>query len=318
MDCFFHPTELFRYLPADDHLHQLTEFATPMRRKANLLQADLHGDSAATGVYRIQYPGAADEVIEGWFLRGAPVPGRAPPASRPLAILIHGGPQGSWKNSWSYRWNPMVFASHGYSVGLFDFHGSTGYGQNFTDSIRGDYGGKPFIDIEKGRQYLLTTFADELDAANVHALGASYGGYMINWLNGHATGYRSLVVHDGIFSLENLFFETEELWFPLHDLYGFPWAPVSDDNPCAPDSCYTKWSPSAASSAWQTPTLIIHGGQDFRIPETHALSAFTALQVRGIESRLLFFPTENHWVLWPPNSMEWHRQVFLWVDSHLP
>ncbi|MDP2439524.1 MAG: prolyl oligopeptidase family serine peptidase, partial [archaeon] len=236
MSSFLHPTELF--LLKGGQLQQVTHFSRLLCAKAGLDRVEM-AVSDSSDIARLSFSGADDETVEGWYLRGA----RKRGAQRmPLAVLIHGGPQGSWADGWSYRWNPAVFASRGYCVALIDFHGSTGYGQGFTDSIRADYGGKPFLDMEKGVEHVLARYSFEVDPSNLHALGASYGGYMVNWLNGHSLQqYRSLVVHDGIFSLHSLFYETDELWFPSHDLLGTPWDSPDPSSPCFPQTCYSKW-----------------------------------------------------------------------------
>lgn len=225
----------------------------------------------------------------------------------PIVQLIHGGPQGSWTNGWSTRWNPQLFAANGYAVVTIDPRGSTGYGQNFTDAVNGDWGGRPFEDLMNGLDYVLRKY-DWIDTERQFACGASYGGYMINWIQGNTNRYKALVNHDGLFDLEASYYSTEELWF-------FEWefgAP-----PYINDTLYKKWTPSQYVSRWRTPMLIIHGSLDFRIDETQGLSAFTALQRRGIESRFLLFPEENHWVLNPGNSIQWYDEVLGWLDEHL-
>jgi len=227
--------------------------------------------------------------------------------SVPLVLLIHGGPQGAFLNGWSYRWNLAWYAARGYGVIAVNFHGSTSFGQGFTDSIRGDWGGQPFRDCLAGVDYILAQ-KKYLSPTRVGALGASYGGYMINWLNGHTNRFKCLVNHDGIFSLKNLYYTTEELWFPEYE-FGLPFG--------ASSGAADKWSPDAFIGEWQTPTLVIQGGKDYRVVETEGIATFTALQRRGIESRLLFFPDENHWCLKAANSLKWHSTVGEWLDKHL-
>jgi dipeptidyl aminopeptidase/acylaminoacyl peptidase len=223
----------------------------------------------------------------------------------PVAFLIHGGPQGSFGNDFHYRWNPQAYAGAGYAAVMVDFHGSTGYGQAFCDSIRGDWGGKPLEDLKKGLAAALKKFP-WMDGARVGALGASYGGYMINWIAGNwPDRFRCLVSHDGNLDERAAYFDTEELWFPEWDHMGTPW-----DNP----SGYEKHNPVNFVKNWKTPMLIVHGGQDFRVVETQGLSSFNALQRRGIPSRFLYFPDENHWVLKPANSILWHETVIAWLD----
>ncbi len=224
----------------------------------------------------------------------------------PVAFLIHGGPQGSFGNQFHYRWNPQPYAGRGYGVVMVDFHGSTGYGQDFSDSISGDWGGKPLEDLKKGLVAALKLYP-WLDGDRVAALGASYGGYMINWIAGNwPDRFRCLVSHDGNLDEKMAYFDTEELWFPEWEHGGTPW-----DNPAG----YEKHNPINYVKNWQTPMLIIHGALDFRVVETQGLSTFTALQRKGIPSKLLYFPDENHWVLKPHNSILWHDTVLDWLDQ---
>ncbi len=224
----------------------------------------------------------------------------------PVAFLIHGGPQGSFSNHFHYRWNPQVYAGAGYAVVMVDFHGSTGYGQAFTDSIRGDWGGKPLEDLKKGLAAALARYL-WMDGDRVAALGASFGGYMINWIAGTwPDRFRCLVNHDGNLDERIAYFDTEELWFPEWDHMGTPWT-----NP----QSYEKHNPINYVQNWKTPMLVIHGGLDFRVVDTQGISTFTALQRRGIPSKLLYFPDENHWVLKPQNSLLWHRTVIGWLDQ---
>ncbi|HBK47240.1 MAG TPA: peptidase S9 [Xanthomonadaceae bacterium] len=231
----------------------------------------------------------------------------------PVAFLIHGGPQGSFGNGWSYRWNPQTYAGQGYAVVMIDFHGSTGYGQAFTDAISQHWGDRPLEDLQKGwaaaqRQYGF------LDGDKACALGASYGGYMVYWTAGNwfdAKGdspWKCLVDHDGVFDNRMMGYSTEELWFSEWENGGTPW-----QNP----QNYEKFNPVAHVDKWKVPMLVIHGQQDFRIPVEQGLAAFTALQRKGIESRFLYFPDENHWVLKPQNSILWHDTVNGWLKQHI-
>jgi dipeptidyl aminopeptidase/acylaminoacyl peptidase len=223
----------------------------------------------------------------------------------PVAFLIHGGPQGSFGNTFHYRWNPQAYAGAGYAAVMVDFHGSTGYGQAFTDSIRGDWGGKPLEDLKKGLTAALKRYP-WMDADKVAAMGASFGGYMINWIAGNwPDRFRCLVNHDGNLDERMAYYDTEELWFPEWDHLGTPW-----DNP---DS-FEKHNPVNYVKNWKTPMLVIHGALDFRVVDTQGLATFNALQRRGIESKLLYFPDENHWVLKPHNSILWHETVIAWLD----
>jgi dipeptidyl aminopeptidase/acylaminoacyl peptidase len=229
----------------------------------------------------------------------------------PVAFLIHGGPQGSFSNAWSWRWNAEAFAGAGYAVVMVDFHGSTGYGQAFTDSISGDWGGKPFEDLKLGLAAALKQYP-WLDGDQVCALGGSYGGYMINWIAGQwPDRFKCLVSHDGIFDNRTMYYSTEELWFPEWE-YGGP-----EYRTPAP---YAKQNPIDYVSKWKTPTLVIHGQQDYRVPDSQGLAVFTALQRQGIPSELLYFPSENHWVLKPADSIEWYDTVLAWMHRwiHAP
>ncbi|NIP24619.1 MAG: prolyl oligopeptidase family serine peptidase [Phycisphaerae bacterium] len=226
----------------------------------------------------------------------------------PVAFLIHGGPQGSFGNTFHYRWNPQAYAGAGYAAVMVDFHGSTGYGQPFTDSIRGDWGGKPLEDLQKGLAAALKRYP-WMDGDRVGALGASFGGYMVNWIAGKwPDRFRCLVNHDGNLDERMAYFDTEELWFPEWDHLGTPW-----ENPDG----YEKHNPVNYVKNWKTPMLVIHGALDFRVVDTQGLSTFNALQRLGIESRLLYFPDENHWVLKPNNSILWHETVIGWLDRWL-
>ena len=226
----------------------------------------------------------------------------------PVAFIIHGGPQGSFSEGWSYRWNPQVYAGAGYGVVFIDFHGSTGYGQAFTDSINGDWGGKPLVDLQKGLAAALGRY-DWLDGQRTCALGASYGGYMINWIAGNwPDRFDCLVNHDGLFDLRSFYYSTEELWFPEWDFSG-PYYENAES--------YERWNPVAHVEKWETPMMVIQGLKDYRVPPEQSLSTFTALQRQGVESQLLIFPDENHWVLKPQNSVQWHREVLGWMDRYI-
>ncbi|EPS45728.1 hypothetical protein H072_250 [Dactylellina haptotyla CBS 200.50] len=224
----------------------------------------------------------------------------------PLLFLIHGGPQGAWVDGWSYRWNPAVMAEQGYVVVAFNPTGSTGFGKDYTDRIQDEWGGRPFRDLEAGFAYLEQKF-DFIDTTNAIAAGASYGGYMINWIAGQpfAKKFKALVCHDGIFNTLNMY-ATEELWFIDHDFKG----QIFDHR-----HHFERWNPLGHVKNWTTPMMIIHSSKDYRIPISEALAAFNVLQIKGIKSKLLTFPDENHWVLKPENSLVWHREVFEWMNE---
>ncbi len=250
------------------------------------------------------FKGARDEKVHGWLLK--PV-GIQEGRKYPLAFLVHGGPQGSWDDHFHYRWNPQAYAGAGYVTVTIDFHGSTGYGQAFTDAIRGDWGGKPFEDLMKGLDYVIATYPF-VDPDRMGALGASYGGYMVNWLAGHTDRFKCLVSHDGELDIKSSYFTTEELWFPEWEFGGTPWEK---------EILYEHFSPVEYLASWKTPMLVIHGALDYRLVDTEGMAVFTALQRRGIPSKFLSFPDENHWVLKAKNSIFWHEQVIGWLDQWL-
>lgn len=249
------------------------------------------------------FTGAKGDAVHAYVV----TPADFDPAKKyPVAFLIHGGPQGSMGNHFHYRWNAQAYAGAGYAAIMVDFHGSTGYGQAFTDAIRNDWGGAPLEDLQKGLAAAIAKYP-WLDGDRVSALGASYGGYMINWIAGAwPDRFRALVTHDGNLDERFAYFATEELWFPEWEHGGTPW-----ENP----EGYTKHNPVDLVKNWKTPTLVIHGGQDFRVVETGGMATFTALQRKGIPSKFLYFPDENHWVLKPANSIQWHETVLGWLDQ---
>jgi dipeptidyl aminopeptidase/acylaminoacyl peptidase len=223
----------------------------------------------------------------------------------PVALVVHGGPQGSMANLWHWRWNAQTLAGAGYAVVLIDFHGSTGYGQAFTDSISGDWGGKPLEDLKRGLAAAIKQYP-WLDGDRVCALGGSYGGYMMNWIAGQwPDRFKCLVSHDGIFDNRSMYYSTEELWFPEWESGGPEYV-----NPAG----YSKHNPIDYVDRWKTPMLVIHGQLDYRVPYEQGLSVYTALQRRGIPSELLYFPDENHWVLKPANSIEWYDTTIRWLN----
>ncbi|MDB5749076.1 MAG: peptidase, partial [Massilia sp.] len=254
---------------------------------------------------QFSFAGANGDTVYGYVMKPW---NAAPGAKYPVAFLVHGGPQGSFGNAWSYRWNPQVYAGAGYAAVFIDFHGSTGYGQKFTDSISGDWGGKPLEDLQKGLDAAVKKFP-WLDRERSCALGASYGGYMMNWIEGNwPDAFKCIVNHDGVFDTRGMAYSTEEQWFTDWE-NGGPYFAV-------PES-HERFNPVHHVNKWKTPMLVIQGDLDFRIPTAQALSTFTALQGRGIDSKLLVFPDENHWVLKPANSVLWHHTVIGWLDQHL-
>lgn len=287
------PTEVWSMTLDGQDRKALTQFNDALLKDAR------RGDTE-----QFTFNGFGGETVHAWLVK----PANFNPEQRyPLAFLIHGGPQGSFRDSWSYRWNPQTYAGAGYAVVMVDFHGSTGYGQAFTDSINGDWGGKPLEDLKRGLDAALKRYRF-IDGTRACALGASYGGYMINWIASQwPDRFRCLVNHDGVFDLRSMYYSTEELWFPEWE-FGGPYFARTD--------AYEKHNPARFVSQWKTPMLVIHGSLDFRVPLEQGLAAFTALQRRGIESQLLHFPDENHWVLKPRNSHQWHTTVKAWLARH--
>lgn len=274
-------------------------------RQLTQLNAERLADVRWGEYEQFSFAGANGETVYGHVMK----PWNAEPGKKyPIAFLVHGGPQGSFGNGWSYRWNPQVYAGAGYATVFIDFHGSTGYGQKFTDSISGDWGGKPLVDLQKGLDAAVKKFP-WLDRERSCALGASYGGYMMNWIAGNWNdGFRCLVNHDGVFDSRGMAYSTEEQWFTDWENGGAYFA--------APDN-HERFNPVHHVNKWKTPMLVIQGDLDFRIPTAQALGTFTALQRKGIDSQLLVFPDENHWVLKPANSVQWHHTVMRWLDGHL-
>ncbi|HSG29013.1 MAG TPA: S9 family peptidase [Candidatus Krumholzibacterium sp.] len=225
----------------------------------------------------------------------------------PAILLIHGGPQGAFGDDFHYRWNLQMFASPGYVVATINFTGSTGYGQAFTDAISGDWGGAPYVDIMKGLDYLLENYGF-IDPARIGAAGASYGGYMIDWLEGHTDRFACLVSHAGVYNLESMYGATEELWFPEWEFRGMPWTNLEN---------YEKFSPHRFASQFRTPCLVIHGEHDYRVPYTQGLEFYTTLQRLGVPSKLLFFPDEDHFVRKPKNADLWWNTIYDWFEEYL-
>jgi dipeptidyl aminopeptidase/acylaminoacyl peptidase len=284
----------------------VTDLQGRSERKISVNNDSAIANTAWGAFEQFRFPGWNGETVHGYVVKPANyVKGR----KYPIAFLIHGGPQGSFGNGWSYRWNPQTYAGQGYAVVMIDFHGSTGYGQAFTDAISGHWGDRPLEDLQKGYAAALAKYAF-LDEDRACALGASYGGYMTNWIAGNwfkadgSAPFKCLVTHNGVFDTRSMGLVTEELWFTEWEFGGTVW-----DKPEA----YEQFNPARHVQKWQTPSLIVAGQNDFRVPIDQSLSAFTALQRRGIESQLLYFPDENHWVLKPQNSIQWHDTVNDWL-----
>jgi acylaminoacyl-peptidase len=290
-DSLASPTQLFRLAGA--HTVQITH--------ANA--AKLAGITLAP-YQQFSFTGWNNETVHGYVMP----PAEAKPGVKyPVAFIVHGGPQGSFGDDWSYRWNPQTYAARGYAAVFIDFHGSTGYGQAFTDSISGHWGDRPLEDLQKGWAAALSKYP-YLDARRACALGASYGGYMIYWMAGNwSAPWRCLVDHDGVFDNRMMGYSTEELWFSeWENGHATPWEKPEN---------YERFNPIDHVADWHDPMLVIHSAKDFRIPLEQGLAAFTALQRKGVPSEFLTFPDENHWVLKPQNSFLWQNTVLAWLDK---
>lgn len=291
------PPEIYRASAESGDSGPITAFNRDLMARAKLRAAE-----------EMEWTGALGAKIHGFVVK--PVNFDAT-KKYPLVVLIHGGPQSAWNNSWSYRWNPQVFASNGYIVFSPNPRGSIGYGQRFVNEISGDWGGKVYVDLMNGVSEVLKR-NQFIDRNRIGAAGASYGGYMINWIEGHNNDPRAhfkvLVSHDGVYNLTSMYGGTEELWFPEWEFKGTPWTNKA---------MYERWSPHNFVANFNTPILIIHGELDYRVPIGEGLQLYTAVQRRGVESKLLIFPDEGHWVLKPQNSQLWHHTVLGWLDKYL-
>ncbi|AGH48407.1 peptidase S9 prolyl oligopeptidase [Sphingomonas sp. MM-1] len=289
----------FDSLTAPADLFALDEYGKPTRL-TQVNAAKLAGVDMPEAT-RFSFAGANGDTVWGYAVKPA---GLGKGAKVPVAFVVHGGPQSTMGNGWSYRWNPAVMASAGFGAVMIDFHGSIGYGQAFTDAINKDWGGKPLEDLQKGLAAATAKFG-WLDGTRACALGGSYGGYMMNWIAGNwPDRFNCLVTHAGVFDARAMAYETEELWFDEWE-HGGPYFEHPEE--------FEKWNPVNHVTAWKTPMLVIHGEKDFRIPYTQGLAAFTALQRREIPSRLVVFPDENHWVLKPKNSLQWYAETLGWM-----
>jgi dipeptidyl aminopeptidase/acylaminoacyl peptidase len=291
-----HPTEIYR-----------AGFADPTHIPVTHFNDALLSQVAMSPLEPFWFTGAHNDKVEGFLVKP---PNFDPQKKYPVKFLIHGGPEGAWGDDWSYRWNPELFASptsstsSGYIIIMINFHGSTGYGQKFIDAINGDWGGAPFEDLMKGLDYAEQHFPF-IDKNRECALGASYGGYAINWIEGHTDRFKCLVSHDGMFNAESAWGDTEELWFNNWEFKGTPY-----DN----RELYRKWSPHEYAKNFKTPMLVVHGQKDYRLDVSQGFDLFTTLQMEGIPSEMLYFPDEGHWVLKPQNSQLWYKTVNAWVD----
>jgi dipeptidyl aminopeptidase/acylaminoacyl peptidase len=292
MNSVMAPDDLYR-LDAGGRVSRLTD-----------VNHDLLAQLDPVTFHKFSFTGANNDRVWGWTLKPANIT-----AKLPIAFLVHGGPQGSFSNSWSFRWNPRLFTAPGYAAVSVDFHGSTGYGQAFTDAIHQNWGGWPLEDLQKGLAFA-TANDPQLDAPNACALGGSYGGYMMNWIEGQwPDRFKCIVQHDGVFDARAMAYETEELWFDEWEHGQHPYYEAPQE--------FERWNPVNYVTNWKTPQLVITSENDFRIPYTQGIAAFTALQRRNVPSRLLIFPDENHWVLKPKNSVQWYNEVFGWMNRYI-
>jgi len=291
------PAEVFRASEDGTGLTALTRTNQDLMGNENLREAE-----------EVEWTGALGKRIHGFIIK----PTNFDPSKKyPLLVLIHGGPQSAWYDNWGFRWNPQVFANAGYVVFAPNPPGSIGYGQQFVNEISGDWGGKVYTDIMNGVADVVRRNS-YIDRNRIGAAGASYGGYMVNWIEGHNNDprfqFKVLVSHDGVYNLTSMYGATEELWFPDWEFKGTPWT-----NP----AMYQRWSPSNFVRNFKTPILIIHGELDYRVPIGEGLQLFTAAQRMGVDSKLLIFPDEGHWVLKPQNSQLWYHTVLDWLDKYL-
>ncbi len=286
------PSEVFTAGSDGKDVRQLTETNKDLLARLDLNPAE-----------DFEYTGALKAKIHGLIVKP---PQFDQTKKYPMILLIHGGPQGAWLDSWGYRWNPQMWAARGYVTVLINPHGSTGYGQALTEQISGDWGGAVYLDLMKGVDYVIAR--GYVDPNRLGAAGGSYGGYMVNWILGHSDRFKALVSHAGVYNLTSMYGATEELWFAEWEFKGNPW-----DNPLL----YSKWSPHLNAKKFKTPTLVIHGELDYRVPVGEGLQLFTTLQRRGVPSKLLYFPDEGHWVLKPQNSELWYKIVLDWFDQWL-
>ncbi|MGA7561324.1 MAG: S9 family peptidase [Terriglobales bacterium] len=292
------PTEIYK---AGSERTVAEQLAHPPDRLIHLNDAVL-SQIAMSPLEPFWFEGAHGDKVEGFLVKP---PNFDPSKKYPVKFLIHGGPQGAWGDDWSYRWNPELFAANGYVVVMINFHGSTGYGQKFIDAINGDWGGAPFDDLMKGLDYAEKTYPF-IDKDRECALGASFGGYMANWVLGHTDRFKCIVSHDGTFNTLSDWGTTEELWFNNWEFKGTPYTNRE---------MYEKWNPMNAAKNFKTPTLVVHGQLDYRLDVSEGFQLFTTLQVLGVPSKMLYFPDEGHWVLKPQNSQLWWKTVTDWVDQ---
>ena len=296
------PKDIFTIDNHGDDLKQLTDINKDKLAQVKFAQYE-----------QFKFKGWNDEKVHGYWLKPA---NYEEGKQYPIAFLVHGGPQGSFGNMFHYRWNAQLWAAQGYGVVMVDFHGSTGYGQEFTHSISRDWGGKPLEDLQKGLAYIVKD-QPWLDRNNACALGASYGGYMMNWIAGNwPTGFKCLINHAGLYDMPSFYQSTEELWFPEYDMGGPSWGKEAGKDKGKISIDYAKFNPSAYVNNWVTPMLVIQGELDYRVPYAQSLGAFTTLQRKGIDSRLVMFPDEDHHIRKPDNLVVWYDEVFKWLAKY--
>jgi dipeptidyl aminopeptidase/acylaminoacyl peptidase len=292
----WYPNEIFKVaLPIED-------------AKKDVAQNLSHINDAVIGSIQMQqvepfwFTGSVKHKVQGFIVKP---PNFDASKKYPVKFLIHGGPQGAWGDDWSFRWNPNLFAANGYVVVMINPRGSTGYGQQFIDDVNGDWGGRPYKDLMMGLDYAEKTYP-YIDKTRECALGASYGGYMADWILANTTRFACIVSHDGMFNPESAYGTTEELWFNEWEFKGTPWTNRAT---------YRKWSPMLKATSMKTPTLVVHGQLDYRLDVSEGFQLFTALQRQKVPSKMLYFPDEGHWVLKPQNSQLWWKTVTEWVDQ---
>jgi len=286
------PAELFRMDASGKNLKQLTR-----------INADRVAKLEMNPLEDFWFTGAEGTKAHGWIIKP---PGFKTAAKYPMIYLVHGGPQGQWGDQFHYRWSGQMFASRGYVVLMVNPRGSTGYGQKFTDEISRDWGGKVYVDLMNGLDHVIKTYPF-IDGNRVAAAGASYGGYMMNWMAGHTDRFRAIVSHDGVYNPKSMYGTTEELWFPEWEFGGTPYEHAD---------LYERWSPLNSATNFKTPTLVVHGQLDYRVDVSEGFQFFTALQRRGVKSKMLYFPDEGHWVMKPANAELWYKTVLDWIDDN--
>jgi dipeptidyl aminopeptidase/acylaminoacyl peptidase len=297
------PAEVYvhRTLEPEDQTGRGVNNSAFNRSQAN---AKLYAELDLPRPETIDVPGAGGTAMQMWILKP---PGFDPQKKWPMVYLVHGGPQGAWENGWSFRWNAEIWAAQGYIVALPNPRGSTGFGQKYVDEISGDWGGKCYLDLMAGLAHMEKQ--PYIDRERLAAAGASFGGYMMNWFQGHTTNFKTLITHCGVYNFDSMYATTEELWFDEWEHGGPPWGKNRHS--------YENHSPHRFAKDFKTPMLIIHNDRDFRVPVSEGLQLFTTLQRRGIPSRMINFPDEGHWVLKPANSAYWHKEVFDWLKKYV-